>query len=33
MDLSQVEIYNEEAAKLRRQRDEDYAEYEAAGRI
>ena len=33
MDLSQVEIYNEEAAKLRRQRDEDSAEYEAAGRI
>ena len=33
MDLRQVEIYNEEAAKLRRQRDEDYAEYEAAGRI
>ena len=33
MDLSQVEIYNEEVAKLRRQRDEDYAEYEAAGRI
>ena len=33
MDLSQVEIYNEEAAKLRKQRDEDYAEYEAAGRI
>ena len=33
MDLNQVEIYNEEIAKLRRQRDEDYAEYEAAGRI
>ena len=33
MDLSQVDAYNEEVAKLREQRDKDYAEYEAAGRI
>ena len=33
MDLSQVEAYNQEVAKLREQRDKDYAEYEAAGRI
>ena len=33
MDLSQVEVYNKEVAELRAQRDADYAEYEAAGRI
>ena len=33
MDLSQVEVYNKEVAELRAQRDKDYAEYEAAGRI
>lgn len=33
MDLSQVEKFNEEVAALRRQRDEEYAEYEAVGRI
>ncbi|MCC8151055.1 MAG: RraA family protein [Lachnospiraceae bacterium] len=33
MDLSQVELYNEEVVKQRAQRDKDYAEYDAAGRI
>ena len=33
MDVSQVEVYNKEVAELRAQRDADYAEYEAAGRI
>ena len=33
MDLSQVEVYNKEVAEQRAQRDKDYAEYEAAGRI
>ena len=33
MDLSQVEKYNEEVAAQREQRDKDFAEYEAAGRI
>lgn len=33
MDLSQVEKYNEEVAAQREQRDRDFAEYEAAGRI
>ncbi len=33
MDITQVDAYNEEVAKLRAQRDADYAEYEAAGRI
>lgn len=33
MDITQVEAYNEAVAKLREQRDADYAEYEAAGRI
>ena len=33
MDLDQVKSYNEDVAKLREQRDADYAEYEKAGRI
>ena len=33
MDLSQVEVYNQQVAELRAQRDADYAAYEAAGRI
>ena len=33
MDITQVESYNETVAALRAQRDADYAEYEAAGRI
>ncbi len=33
MDITQVEAYNESVARLREQRDRDYAEYEAAGRI
>ena len=33
MDLSQVEVYNKEVAEQRAQRDKDYAEYEAAGRV
>ncbi len=33
MDVTQVDAYNEAVAKLREQRDADYAEYEAAGRI
>ena len=31
MDISQVEIYNQQVAEQRAQRDKDYAEYEAAG--
>lgn len=33
MDITQVEAYNEAVAAQRAQRDADYAEYEAAGRI
>lgn len=33
MDLSQVEKYNQQVAAEREQRDKDFAEYEAAGRI
>ncbi len=33
MDLSQVELYNEEVVKQRAQRDRDYEAYDAAGRI
>lgn len=33
MDITQVEKANEEVAALRAQRDKDYAEYEAAGRV
>ena len=33
MDVTEVEAYNEAIAAQRAQRDEDYAEYEAAGRI
>lgn len=33
MDLSQVEVYNQQVAEERAQRDRDFAEYEAAGRI
>ena len=33
MDITQVEKANQEIAELRAQRDRDYAEYEAAGRI
>ena len=33
MDLSQVEKYNRQVAAEREQRDKDFAEYEAAGRI
>lgn len=33
MDVSQVEVYNEQVAELRKQRDRDYAEYQKAGRI
>ena len=33
MDLDQVKSYNEDVAKLREQREADYAEYEKAGRI
>ena len=33
MDITQVESYNEAVATQRAQRDADYAEYEAAGRI
>ena len=33
MDLCQVVLYNESVVKEREQRDKDYAEYEAAGRI
>ena len=33
MDITQTEVYNEQVAAQRAQRDADYAEYEAAGRI
>ena len=33
MDISQVEMYNQEVAEQRAQRDRNYAEYDAAGRI
>ena len=33
MDVSQIEQANEQIAALRTERDADYAEYEAAGRI
>ena len=33
MDITQVEKANEEVVALRAQRDKDYAEYEAAGRV
>lgn len=33
MDVNHVELYNQEVAEQRAQRDKDYAEYDAAGRI
>lgn len=33
MDITEVDRYNDAVAKLREQRDKDYAEYEKAGRI
>lgn len=33
MDVSQVEVYNEQVAELRKQRDKDYEQYQKDGRI